>query len=688
MHSLSYKLLIFSNTVIFTRLRPGMKKFSIQSNLLRWHLWVGLFLMAVLAVLRITFIFVFKPASVSLSETIPAFFMGFRYDARVVCFVLLLFFLIGSIPHFNPFTNKLSRKIFFTLWGIVIFLLVFFYCIDFAHYSYLSARLNAQILNYLEDKTISFTMVWQSYPVIWMLLGIIAISALLLWVVIKIYSRISNRSAEIKKANRITWSVAACLFFLIAVWGRIGQFPLRWSDAFSLRGDFEANVALNPFQSFISSLRFRKSTYNLAETKKYYSLMAAHLGIDAVNSDKLNYERIDTGLKRTSRPNIVLVLCESFSGYKSSMWGNPLDATPYFNQLCSKGVFFDRCFTPAYGTARGVWATITGIPDVEIPKTASRNPAMVNQSTILNDFKEYEKMYFIGGSASWANIRGLLMDNIDDLHLYEQNDYKSPRVDVWGVSDNSLFKEAIGVLRTKQTPFFAIIQTASNHRPYTIPEADSKEMGEKKYTSDSLKKYGFGSNKEFNAFRYTDFCYQKFIEAARKEPFFNNTIFVFIGDHGIRGDAGDMFPRAWTDQGLSCEHVPLLFYAPALLEPKRISNIVSQADVLPSLAGLSGISYHNMTLGRNVFDTTVLNHPDDKRNCSFIIDHDSRDIGIVTNKYYFRQSLASGRNELVSLLDNSPVDSPLLKPQKDSLKELTQAYYQTALYMLFNNKKK
>ncbi len=106
------------------------------------------------------------------------------------------------------------------------------------------------------------------------------------------------------------------------------------------------------------------------------------------------------------------------------MWGNPLNTTPYFNEMCKNGIFFDRCFTPAYGTARGVWAVLTGIPDVEYPNTASRNPAAVDEHIIINDYNGYEKYYFIGGSSSWANIRGLLTNNITGLHLYEEGSYK------------------------------------------------------------------------------------------------------------------------------------------------------------------------------------------------------------------------------------------------------------------------
>ena len=69
------------------------------------------------------------------------------------------------------------------------------------------------------------------------------------------------------------------------------------------------------------------------------------------------------------------------------MYGNPLNTTPFFADMCKQGVFFNRAFSPAYGTARGVWATITGVPDVQLGKTSSRNPAAVNQHTIINDFK-------------------------------------------------------------------------------------------------------------------------------------------------------------------------------------------------------------------------------------------------------------------------------------------------------------
>jgi len=280
---------------------------------------------------------------------------------------------------------------------------------------------------------------------------------------------------------------------------------------------------------------------------------------------QLNFAR-DCGINdslKGKQPNIVVVLCESFSAYKSSMWGNPLNTTPYFNDLCKQGIFFDRCFTPSYGTARGVWAVVTGIPDVEYPNTASRNPAAVDQHTIINDYNGYDKFYFLGGSLSWANVRGLLTNNITGLRLYEEDSHKAKTIDVWGISDKSLFLEANDVFKTQSHPFFAVIQTADNHRPYTIPDEDKAVFRLKKYSTDSLKRFGFESNAELNAFRYTDFSFETFIEAAKKEKYFNNTIFVFVGDNGTPKGVKSYFKDSLisADKGETTTygtHVPLI----------------------------------------------------------------------------------------------------------------------------------
>jgi phosphoglycerol transferase MdoB-like AlkP superfamily enzyme len=697
-----------------------------------------------MTILRLLFFQYFKTAGYSYADTSDAFLLGLRYDLRICCAFVLPLLLAGNLhltyknnkkltalsilrliamgllcifivfflknnkgsstaivsvislfvliflwvflkKNCNPFADNTAAKVWKIYFLIATILLIFFYAVDFQHYDYLHQRLNASVLNYTEDAKISFTMVWQTYPVFTVFLAILISVFLIYWLITKWY-KIIKESNSLKQKSQPAFSIILFLLSALAIFGRIGQYPLRWSDAFSFGNEFKSSVALNPVQSFFSTLQFRHSGYDEKKVRHYYPLMENYLGIQKPDSIKLNFERKYTFRDSSAnKPNVVLVICESFSAYKSSMWGNPLNTTPYFNEMSKQGVFFDHCFSPAYGTARGVWAIITGIPDVETSNTASRNPAAVDQHTIINDLAGYQKLYFLGGSTSWANIRGLLTNNITDLKLYEEGSYKAKAIDVWGISDKHLFLEANDILKQQKAPFFAVIQTADNHRPYTIPSEDLGEFNKKEFPVDSLKKYGFDSNDELNAFRYTDFCYQKFMEAAKKEDYFRNTVFVFVGDHGIRGNAGNMFPKIWTEFGITNQHVPLLFYAPALLKPSRINSTCSQIDILPTVASILHVPYRNTTLGRNLFDTAGNKSIPFYEN-AFSIDPEERKIGMMTNEYYYSSNLLTGNENFSSSKNNDPLPAAS-ETDKKIIRQLTYAYYETAKYMILNNKK-
>jgi phosphoglycerol transferase MdoB-like AlkP superfamily enzyme len=653
-------------------------------KLIRWIFAVGVIFLVWMGIMRLIFYFSFNHAGNPFSTLGSSFLLGFRFDLKMICFLLALMLFAGAPKFSDPFLSAVSRNVFFILLGIACFVTSFIYTIDFAHYSYLNLRLSASILNYMQDAGISMTLVWQNYPVIRMLLAIILVSLLIWWLLVRIYWRIFHSADSGKYSRKWIWIAASTILIGMGIFGNFSQYNLRWSQAFSLGNDYRANLALNPYQSFFSSLKFRKSLFNPGEVRKAFNVLDPYYGFsgDSVN---LDYDRIVSPPAPAVKPNIVVVICESFSAYKSSMWGNPLNTTPFFKTMCDEGIFFDQCFTPSYGTARGVWAVLTGIPDVgQANSTTSRNPGAVNQHTIINDFRGYGKFYFIGGSASWANIRGLLKNNIDSLHLYEQENYKASKIDVWGISDKNLFLEASQVLVKQEQPFFAVIQTADNHRPYTIPTEDLGEFRKLEVSQDSLKQFGFESNEEMNAFRFTDYCFQKFMESAAKEKYFANTIFVFVGDHGIPGDAGNMFPRAWTNERITSMHVPMLFYSPSLLRPRRIHEFASQIDLLPTTAGLAKISYRNSTLGRDLLDSAKKTG----KEFSFLYDPDLGYINLLKGSLLYRVNLNTHKEDMYSVIGNDPVNPAAIPDSLHQMQELTKAFYETARYMLLNNKKK
>lgn len=651
--------------------------------MLRWISSVLLILVAVMSLLRLLFFFRYNPPGKAFSGS--AMWMGVRFDLKFACIIAVSMMVLCAIPFLNPFKKPGAAKTWNILLSLVCFILLLVYAVDYFHYGYIQQRLNASILSYFNDAAITFNMGLESYPVGKALLLIIVLTIVFAYLLKKLLFNYQTQYV-IDKRNGIGWYILFFLLFGLGIFGKIGQFNLRWSDAFTLSDTFKGNLALNPFQSFFSSLRFRDTKPDISKVRKYYPLMSDYLGVQKKDRVQLNFERDYSFKQNNNQPNVVLVICESFCMFRSSMAGNPYNTTPYFNELCKNGIFFNRCFTPSFPTARGVWATITGIPDVmgDNNRTASRNPEVVDQQTIMNDIKGYEKLYFIGGDPTWANIKGVLLNNIDSLRLYSQDDFKAPKADVWGIDDKSLLLESNEILAKQQRPFFAVIQTADNHGPFTIPEKELAFFKRVSYPQDSLRKYGFESNAELNAFRYTDYCFEKFMEAAKKEKYFDNTIFVFVGDHGLPGNAGAVYPKSFTEKELTREHVPLLFYSPKLLQPQMVHHVCSQLDIMPSVATLLKVAYRNNAMGQSLFDSSV-----QYRQSAFIIDHEAGTMGMVNNDYYYVKNERTSKTDLVSVTGNEPVpENKTTDSIKNQLGILTDAYYTTSKYLLFNNRKK
>lgn len=533
-------------------------------------------------------------------------------------------------------------------------------------------------MNFVEDPGISINMMWQTYPLVWIVLGLLCAIISFKWLVGKSHWQVIAFTHGKAILHKKTPFVVAAIILIIFIYGRVGAGPLQWKDSFALKDSFKSYLALNPLQNFFSTMRLRQPVFNESKAREAFPAMASFLQLP--NEDDFNYKRLVQPRSGAleSKPNIVLVMCESFSMYKSTMSGNPLNTTPFFDSLTRQGIFFERCFSPHFSTARGLFAIITGIPDVQFFRFSTRNPAAIDQYSIINNFTDYSKHYFLGGNPEFNNFEGLL-NNIQGLQKHTENNINAPKVNVWGISDKDLFLAANNIFKKEKKPFFAIVQTSDNHRPYTIPAADS-DFENKLVPDDTLVKYGFGSIEEYNTFRYSDYCFQKFIQAAQQEKYFHNTIFVFIGDHGVAGNATAMYPPAWTNHRLSDEHIPLLFYAPFLLEAQKRTEIVSQIDVLPTIAGLVQMPYTNTTLGRDLLD------PNKKQDVAFITNTAGK-IGVVTNQFYYIKSIEFTNEELVPV---SNIPGNYSAQQLDSIKQklahFTNAYYQTAQYLLMNNK--
>jgi phosphoglycerol transferase MdoB-like AlkP superfamily enzyme len=296
---------------------------------------------------------------------------------------------------------------------------------------------------------------------------------------------------------------------------------------------------------------------------------------------------------------------------------------------------------------------------------------VVNQHTLVNALRDHERFYFLGGSATWGNIRGILQSNIANLHVYEEGNYQAERADGWGVTDLALFDKALAVLKERKKPFFAFIQTSGNHRPYTIPE-DKSGFALASLDEKALAENGFDSLAAYNGLRYLDFALGQFFERVRREPYFRNTVFVMYGDHGNPSAS----PTPWEQLKLTGVHVPFVIYAPGLFRQGRhIDTAASLVDLLPTSLSLMKVPYRNTTLGRDLLSPRPA-----AENFAFL------PFGILNDEFLL-QFGADGQNHLFRYRSSAPtLDVLASRPDVAArLLDLREAFFQTALYLLYHN---
>src|SRR5687767_11718162 len=122
---------------------------------IRWIFGIMVLLLLMMTVYRLAFFYTFRAPDRPLPGS--AFLLGFRYDIRFISIIGLITLFLSYLN--DPFRyNKLNTFWKFFL-SILLLLLLVFLSTDFYHYDYLQQRLNATVLNFLQDAAISFSMI-------------------------------------------------------------------------------------------------------------------------------------------------------------------------------------------------------------------------------------------------------------------------------------------------------------------------------------------------------------------------------------------------------------------------------------------------------------------------------------------------------------------------------------------------
>lgn len=668
---------------------------ALQSRRLRYGMGAIGLVFALLAALRLVFVLGFSGLPLNTPTLLGTLGVGLRFDLRLAVLLLLPLAFLAWLPRWNLTTVPALRWLARGYLVLALAVVGLVYVIDFGHYAYLGVRINATVLRYLQDAQISQQMVWETYPVLWITAGWLVVVALWVWALICLERVTLHRSpAPISKWALASASVLGVVVVLLALLGRVAHLnlenpvPLRWSDAFFSGNSQVAAVGLNPVLYLYDTLKVGQSQFDEASVREHYPQVAAYLGVEQPDAQALDFVRKQGvqpyRLAGKRPPNVIFVMLESLGTSAVGAYGNPLNPTPNLDKLAAQSWFFKHFYVPVTGTAKTVWASITGVPDVTRQDTATRNPLITRQHTLINAFEGYQKFYLIGGNAGWANINALIRQSIDGVQLYDESHWRSPRVDVWGISDLDLFKEGDQLLRgvSRDQPFFAYLQTSGNHRPFTIPKQNDG-FQVRDVTLEQVQAAGSRSVEQYNAVRLLDHNIGRLMEIAKAGGYYDNSIFVFFGDHNTRISQIPHMAPAFEQLGLESNNVPLLIHAPGL-QPRVIEDAVGLVDLLPTVAGMAGIPFSNGAMGRDIQQPA----PEGERVVPLVLREGMFPIiGGVTKDFLLQMQHDGSSPTLHDLASPTPRDDVAAQHPEEfrRLSGLTRGLHETARLMLYRN---
>ncbi|WP_411959813.1 LTA synthase family protein [Pseudomonas mandelii] len=671
----------------------------------RLHYWLGATAIAfvLFALLRMAFFFGFSgfepKALIDTKGVWETLSIGFSFDLRLAILTMLPLALLAWMPRWNLLRSLLLRRIARVYLVAALSVLLLIYIIDFGHYAYLGVRINATVLRFIEDAQISRDMVWQTYPVIWISLGWLVTIALVTLALVRLERVTLDRPRKAIRKLSATWGGALMVVLvLLGILGRVENMnlenpvPLRWSDAFFSGNNQIAALGLNPVLFLYDTGKVGQSRYDEAQVREHYAVMANYLGVDKPDPQTLDFVRHQAPqpykIPGSRPPNVMFIMLESLGTSAVGAYGNPINPTPNLDRLATQSWFFEHFYVPVTGTAKTVWASISGVPDVTRQETATRNPLITQQNTLINAFTGYEKIYTIGGNSGWANMNALIRQSIDGVRLFEERDWKSPVVDVWGISDLDLFKETDQILQAlpKDKPFFAYVQTAGNHRPFTIPKSnDGFEV--KHPTLAEVQAAGSRSVEQYNAVRLLDFNLGRLMEIAKAGGWYENTIFVMFGDHNTRIAQIPFLAPAYEQLGLESNAVPMIIHAPGLIGTRQVKEAVGLVDLLPTVAGMAGLEFRNSGMGRDIQQPAR----EGERVVPLVLREGTFPLIAGVTQHYMVQMEHDGSSPtLHDLASMTPRDNVAEKNPEEfkRLSALTRAMHETSRLMLYQNVRK
>jgi phosphoglycerol transferase MdoB-like AlkP superfamily enzyme len=524
--------------------------------------WLSFFFLS-----RLFFIFVQYHSSFqnSIGGLLGAFWNGAKLDISTTGYYLLLP-LMGIIPGVI-LTGNWFRL--FVRW-YTYFMIVFSSLIivsDANLYSYWGFRMDYTPMLYLKTPREAFASV-STFKIIQLLCSIMIMSACYIFIYKKFIDRL------FLGFKKIRYQIAGLLLFIV-LWGALiipirggfGLAPINAGTVYFSNKMFLNHAAINAVWNVGTSALTQKPVKNPYE---FGDLSVATSIVDTLTLKKGIPEKV----LNNNRPDIILIVLESFSGYLIGPLGGDSLVTPNFNRYAREGILFSNFYASGTRTDKAMPAILDGYPAqpaqsiIKEPKKSQSLPSLVK---ILNE-NGYHSSFWYGGEINFANFNSFVIgsgfNEIITKNNFDPANYNSK----WGVHDHILFQAIKDSMQSIQEPFLKVILTLSSHEPFDVP------MKAVFTGSDEMSKYK-------SSVYYADKTLGSFLDWAKGTEWWKNTLVVMVADHAAR-IYSDM-----PNYKQNVFRIPMLWIGGAISKKGlRIEKLGSQVDIPTTLLNQMGIS--------------------------------------------------------------------------------------------------
>lgn len=543
---------------------------------------LGLLYVALSAITRL--IIAAHIESILLPDDLPrlaqAFALGLVRDTGIAVILLTpLFWLLAAWR--KPWNSRLVRGVVHALVAAGVCTFVFASVAELFFWDEFDSRFNGIAINYLVFPREVIGNIRESFNVD-LYLPIVGLVGLGLWWLV--YRAIAKAmSGRVQRPGFTLATAGSLLVFAVSI-GVLSGLPRDFSENREVNELAENGLVTMAAAAWTNAQDYDGvyPTIDEAEAIRLTRKMVAQDNTRFLDpDDKRSIRRwVDNGAN-AKKLNIVMVTEESFgANYVTGLDSeSPIPVSPHLARLAQGGLFMTNIYASGDRTVRGLEATETSFEPIPGISTARRpeSDGMYSLPGLLRSFG-YGSGVLYGGFNGFDNM-GAFWAGVGFDHVWDQRDIRHDAFStIWGVSDEDLFTEALKRLDENAKPgqpFLLTMMTVSNHRPFLFP--------------DHFKADPSFDRRERGA-AYADWAFADFIERARSHPWFDDTVFIFVADHGHKMNGAAQVP-------LDKFRIPVLFYAPKHIAPRRIDALGAQIDLSPTLLGVLGFSYENPFFG-------------------------------------------------------------------------------------------